>query len=137
MGIAIQVGAAVASGAMLAALGLMPHAPATAAGTPAAVAHTVASTPAAADAVHFPGNDGKHHTVTYDARSLKVDGQRLNVFSGEFHYWREPSTADWRDIFQKMRASGFNAVSLYFFWASTRPSRGRSTSAGSKTSTSC
>ncbi|GAB3797510.1 hypothetical protein GCM10028798_08860 [Humibacter antri] len=68
------------------------------------------------NSVHFPGNDGKHHTVTYDSKSIKVDGQRLNVFSGEFHYWREPSTSDWRDIFQKMRAAGFNAVSLYFFW---------------------
>jgi beta-galactosidase GanA len=78
-----------------------------------------------ADKVIFPGNDGKAHTVTTDSKSMMVDGERLNVFSGEFHYWRLPSTGDWRDMFQKMRASGFNAVSLYFFWGlhSTEPGK--------------
>ncbi|MGW3513010.1 hypothetical protein [Streptomyces sp. NPDC000994] len=26
------------------------------------------------------------HTVTWDADSLKIDGKRLNIWSGEFHY---------------------------------------------------
>ncbi|NVM95590.1 beta-galactosidase [Arthrobacter wenxiniae] len=84
-----------------------------------------ASPGSAGPSVIFPGNDGKPHTVTTDARSMMVDGRRLNVFSGEFHYWRLPSPGDWRDVFQKMRASGFNAVSLYFFWGlhSTEPGR--------------
>jgi len=75
--------------------------------------------------VIFPGNDGKPHKVTTDSKSMMVDGKRLNVFSGEFHYWRLPSPGDWRDVFQKMRASGFNAVSLYFFWGlhSTEPGK--------------
>ena len=35
--------------------------------------------------------------------------------------WRDPLLArpdvnSWRDLFQKMRANGYNAVSLYFFW---------------------
>ena len=84
-----------------------------------------ASPGSAGPSVIFPGNDGKPHTVTTDARSMMVDGRRLNVFSGEFHYWRLPSPGDWRDVFQKMRASGFNAVSLYFFWGlhSTEPGK--------------
>ncbi|MFJ6463049.1 beta-galactosidase [Streptomyces sp. NPDC091387] len=64
----------------------------------------------------FPGNDNRSHTVTWDEKSLKVDGERLVVWSGEFHYWRLPSPDQWRDVLQKLKASGFNAVSLYFFW---------------------
>ncbi|MDJ0315085.1 beta-galactosidase [Arthrobacter sp. H35-D1] len=77
---------------------------------------TVAESAMAGDKVVFPGNDGQSHEVTFDSKSFMVDGERLNVWSGEFHYWRLPGTDDWRDMFQKMRASGFNAVSLYFFW---------------------
>ncbi|WP_157085794.1 beta-galactosidase [Devriesea agamarum] len=64
----------------------------------------------------FPGNDRRPHRVSWDQRSFFVDGTRLHIFSGELHYWRLPSPGHWRDIFQKMRGAGFNAVSLYFFW---------------------
>ncbi|MFD5654045.1 beta-galactosidase [Streptomyces sp. NPDC127039] len=69
-----------------------------------------------AEPVGFPGNDGQSHRVTWDEKSLKIDGERLVVWSGEFHYWRLPSPDQWRDVLQKLKASGFNAVSLYFFW---------------------
>ncbi|MCK6210160.1 beta-galactosidase [Georgenia sp. EYE_87] len=73
--------------------------------------------PAAARSTEvFPGNDGRPHEVTFDEKSFLVDGERLNVWSGEFHYWRLPSPDHWRDLLQKIRANGFNAVSLYFFW---------------------
>ena len=64
----------------------------------------------------FPGNDGHAHTVTFDKNSFMVDGTRLNIWSGEIHYWRLPDVNGWRDVFQKMRANGYNAVSLYMFW---------------------
>ncbi|WP_371173867.1 beta-galactosidase [Buchananella felis] len=69
----------------------------------------------AGDKITFPGNDGKSHRVTWDKQSFYVDGERLHVWSGELHHWRLPSPEHWRDVFQKLRASGFNAVSLYFF----------------------
>lgn len=52
-----------------------------------------------------------------------MDGKRLVIYSAEFHYWRLPSPDQWRDVLQKLKASGFNAVSLYFFWGyhSSRP----------------
>jgi Glycosyl hydrolases family 35/Beta-galactosidase, domain 2/Beta-galactosidase, domain 3/Beta-galactosidase jelly roll domain len=77
----------------------------------------------AAAARAFPGGDGRRHTLTWDSDSLKIDGRRLTVWSGEFHYWRLPSPPQWRDVLQKMKAAGFNAVSLYFFWGyhSTAP----------------
>ncbi|MDO4791717.1 MAG: beta-galactosidase, partial [Buchananella hordeovulneris] len=65
--------------------------------------------------ITFPGNDGKPHRIRWDKQSFYVDDERLHVWSGELHHWRLPSPEHWRDVFQKLRASGFNAVSLYFF----------------------
>ena len=64
------------------------------------------------------------HTVTYDHYSLSIDGQRTYVWSAEFHYWRLPSPDLWRDVLQKLKAGGFNAVSLYFDWAYHSPKPG-------------
>ncbi len=64
------------------------------------------------------------HTVTYDNYSFMVDGQRTYLWSGEFHYFRLPSPDLWRDVFQKMRAAGFNATSLYFDWGYHSPAPG-------------
>src|ERR1039458_3811735 len=79
------------------------------------------------------GRDGSHqrlsvhapsHTVSYDQYSFIIDGQRTYLWSGEFHYFRLPSPDLWRDVFQKMKAAGFNAVSLYFDWGYHSPRPG-------------
>ena len=54
--------------------------------------------------------------ISYDARSLMIDGKRKVIWSSEFHPFRLPSPDLWRDILQKMKASGFNTVALYFDW---------------------
>jgi beta-galactosidase GanA len=64
------------------------------------------------------------HTVTYDKYSLMVDGKRTFIWSGEFHYWRLPSPSLWLDVLQKMKAEGYNAVSIYFDWAYHSPAPG-------------
>lgn len=64
------------------------------------------------------------HTITYDRYSLKLDGKRVYVWSGEFHYWRLPSRRLWRDVLEKMKAGGYNAVSIYFDWAFHSPAPG-------------
>ncbi|MEV4356636.1 beta-galactosidase [Nonomuraea sp. NPDC049625] len=64
------------------------------------------------------------HEVTYDRYSLKVDGERLVLQSAEFHYFRLPSPELWRDVLEKLRAAGFNAVSIYFSWAYHSPKPG-------------
>ncbi|MER7564787.1 beta-galactosidase [Streptomyces sp. NPDC097941] len=56
------------------------------------------------------------HTVTYDQYSVRVDGKPLYLWGAEFHYFRLPSPDAWRDVLQKIKAGGFNAVSLYFDW---------------------
>lgn len=61
------------------------------------------------------------HTVTYDRYSLSVDGERVFLWSGEFHYFRLPSPWLWRDVLEKIRAAGFTGVSLYFNWAYHSP----------------
>lgn len=57
------------------------------------------------------------HQITWDSHSLMLDGQRLLIYSGEFHYFRLPSQSAWWDRLQKMKAAGLNAVSIYFDWA--------------------
>src|SRR5947208_16963808 len=56
------------------------------------------------------------HTVSYDHYSVLVDGRRVVVRAAEFHYFRLPSPDLWRDVLEKYKAAGFNAVSLYFDW---------------------
>ncbi|MFL5823554.1 MAG: beta-galactosidase [Solirubrobacteraceae bacterium] len=88
-------------------------------GAPAAlgvlVVLAVTATPAYAFDVQNP-QFGRPHKVTYDRYSLKIDGHRLVIWSGEFHLFRLPSPRLWMDVLQKLRAGGFNTVSLYFSW---------------------
>ena len=67
---------------------------------------------------------GSPHTVSWDKYSLMVDGKRIFLWSGEFHYFRLPSPSLWTDVLEKVKAAGFNAVSLYFDWAYHSPKQG-------------
>src|SRR5262245_31178780 len=67
-----------------------------------AVTMTVGAPPAPATAAT--------HTITWDRYSLLVDGQRTVLWSGEFHPFRLPSPSLWRDVLQKLKANGYNAV---------------------------
>ncbi|MCI3244231.1 beta-galactosidase [Streptomyces spinosisporus] len=71
-----------------------------------------------------PTAGARAHTVTLDGYSFLVDGRRTYLWSGEFHYFRLPSPDLWRDIFQKMKAAGFNSTSLYFDWGYHSPKPG-------------
>ncbi|MGK6319436.1 glycoside hydrolase family 35 protein [Sphingomonas sp. DT-204] len=53
-----------------------------------------------------------------------IDGKRLVIWSSEFHPFRLPSPDLWRDVLQKMKASGFNTVALYFDWGYHSPKQG-------------
>ncbi|MGW0424889.1 beta-galactosidase [Streptomyces sp. NPDC003015] len=86
---------------------------------PAAAREAGGTAPAAA-----PAADPQPHTVSLDGYSFLVDGKRTYLWSGEFHYFRLPSPDLWRDIFQKMKAAGFNSTSLYFDWGYHSPKPG-------------
>jgi beta-galactosidase GanA len=46
-----------------------------------------------------------------------VYGERILIFSGEFHPYRLPVPDLWLDVFQKIKALGLNCVSFYIDWA--------------------
>ncbi|HZR54368.1 MAG TPA: beta-galactosidase [Streptosporangiaceae bacterium] len=84
-----------------------------------AAAGTIAGRPELATAATrplVPGRRAAGHTIAFDKYSLIIDGRRLFIWSGEFHPFRLPSPPLWRDILQKMKASGYNAVCMYFSW---------------------
>jgi beta-galactosidase GanA len=87
-------------------------------------APATARAPAAASGARAAPVQGPVHTVTYDHHSLLIDGRRVYLWSGEFHYWRLPSPSLWRDVLQKMKAAGFNAASIYFDWGYHSPAPG-------------
>ena len=75
--------------------------------------------PAFAGAPAFAGG-----RIAFDRHSLIIDGRHVIIWSGEFHPFRLPSPDLWRDVLQKMKASGFNTVSIYFDWGYHSPKPG-------------
>ncbi|KAI1105624.1 glycoside hydrolase family 35 protein [Jackrogersella minutella] len=61
--------------------------------------------------------DALQDIVTWDEQSLYVHGERVMLFSGEFHPFRLPVPSLWIDVLQKIKALGFNCVSFYVDWA--------------------
>ncbi|CBX92575.1 hypothetical protein IAQ61_006037, partial [Plenodomus lingam] len=55
--------------------------------------------------------------VTWDEHSLFVHGERIFLYSGEVHPYRLPVADLYIDLFQKIKALGYNGVSFYTDWA--------------------
>ncbi|EQL34392.1 hypothetical protein BDFG_03746 [Blastomyces dermatitidis ATCC 26199] len=79
--------------------------------------------------------------VKWDNESLFINGERIMIFSAEFHPFRYsfmgliircglPVPSLWLDIFQKIKALGFNCVSFYTNWALTEGKPGEYTAEG-------
>ncbi|KAI0552899.1 glycoside hydrolase family 35 protein [Xylaria curta] len=68
--------------------------------------------------------------VTWDENSLFVRGERIMFYSAEFHPWRLPVPGLWLDIFQKIKALGYNGVSFYVNWALLEGNQGHFTAEG-------
>lgn len=67
--------------------------------------------------LHHPGRrELLQDVVTFDNASLFINGERLMLFSGEFHPYRLPVPSLWLDVFQKIKALGLNTVSVYLHW---------------------
>ncbi|KAH7055609.1 glycoside hydrolase superfamily [Macrophomina phaseolina] len=69
-------------------------------------------------------DNGYSDVVQWDENSLFINGERVYIYSGEFHYARLPVPELWRDIIQKYKANGLNTLSIYFFWSYHSPSKG-------------
>ncbi|KAF8020558.1 hypothetical protein BT93_G1094 [Corymbia citriodora subsp. variegata] len=62
--------------------------------------------------------------VTYDAKSLIINGKRELLFSGSIHYPR--STPDmWPDLINKAKHGGLNVIQTYVFWNAHEPVQGQ------------
>ncbi|KAJ4326451.1 hypothetical protein N0V94_000126 [Neodidymelliopsis sp. IMI 364377] len=72
----------------------------------------------------FATDNGLQTVVEWDNGSLQINGERVMIMSGEFHYARLPVPELWLDIFQKFKANGMNTVSIYFFWSYHSASKG-------------
>ncbi|MEU0037698.1 beta-galactosidase [Streptomyces sp. NPDC006333] len=71
-----------------------------------------------------PGADGRRHTIGFDSYSMLIDGRRVVLWSGEVHPFRLPSPSLWRDVLQKLRAHGYNTISVYVSWNFHSPAPG-------------
>jgi hypothetical protein len=60
-----------------------------------------------------PKNRSTQKAVTWDTHSPLINGQRIMIFSGEFHPFRLPVPSLWPNVFQKIKALGLNTVSFY------------------------
>jgi beta-galactosidase GanA len=67
---------------------------------------------------------GQPQQVSYDQYSMSIGGQRVYITAGEFDPWRTPSPSLWLDDLQKMKADGYNAVTVYFNWDYSSPAPG-------------
>ncbi|XP_037495535.1 beta-galactosidase 14, partial [Jatropha curcas] len=68
-------------------------------------------------------HDGKTREVSYDGRSLIINGKRELLFSGSIHYPR--STPDmWPELITKAKQGGLNVIQTYVFWNIHEPVKG-------------
>jgi beta-galactosidase GanA len=95
----------------------------TAGGSTGPAATTAQATPAPVAPPHHV-QLGQPQQVSYDQSSMTIGGQRVFITAGEFDPWRTPSPSLWLDDLQKMKADGYNAVTVYFDWDYTSPSPG-------------
>lgn len=79
-----------------------------------------------------PSSNGLQDVVTWDKHTIFVHGKRVLFYSGEFHPFRFaelklpyaiivdrirlPVADLYLDVFQKIRALGYNGVSFYVDW---------------------
>jgi len=62
--------------------------------------------------------------IDYDARSLRLDGERKLLLMGEIHYSRSPREL-WPSVLDRSVACGLNAIASYIFWNAHEPEKGR------------
>ncbi|KAF2429679.1 glycoside hydrolase family 35 protein [Tothia fuscella] len=71
------------------------------------------------------GTDFLQRLVTWDDKCFFIRGERLLLYSGEAHPFRLPVPGLWLDVFEKIKALGFNCVSFYTYWGLHEGKQGR------------
>ena len=63
----------------------------------------------------FSSYAGKPYTVSYDARSIRLNDQPVTFLSGSIHYPRS-TPGMWPQLMQQAAADGVNMIEIYVFW---------------------
>jgi hypothetical protein len=66
----------------------------------------------------------KGSVVSYDERSLLIDGRRDLFFSGAIHYPRSPPEM-WPKLLKIAKEGGLNTIETYVFWNAHEPEPGK------------
>ena len=64
------------------------------------------------------------HTFGWQGEHFLLDGQPLQIISGDMHYARVPRQY-WRDRMKKMKSMGLNTLTTYVFWNLHEPRPGQ------------
>ncbi|XP_075663025.1 beta-galactosidase 6-like [Castanea sativa] len=70
------------------------------------------------------GGHAKGGGVTYDGRSLIIDGKRKILFSGSIHYPRSTPQM-WPSLIAKAKKGGLDVIQTYVFWNLHEPQPGQ------------
>nr|MDO8085994.1 beta-galactosidase [Candidatus Sigynarchaeum springense] len=70
--------------------------------------------------------------IDYDRYSLRIQGTRVFLVGGEFHYWRIPDRERWEDILKAYKGGGLNCLRIYFHWGYHNPAEGKYVFDGNK-----
>lgn len=62
--------------------------------------------------------------LSFDSTSVMVNGKREFLVSGEFHYFRVPSS-DWKRRMELFKAAGGNCIATYIPWIVHEPEEGK------------
>src|SRR6202046_184754 len=71
----------------------------------------------------FISAQNSQHSFKVEDGKFLLDGQPLQIISGEMHYARIPREY-WRSRLKKARAMGLNTISTYVFWNLHEPRPG-------------
>ncbi|KAK4437634.1 Beta-galactosidase 13 [Sesamum alatum] len=72
----------------------------------------------------YGDTNNQQQAVTYDGRSVIINGSRELLFSGSVHYPRSTPTM-WPDIIRKSKEGGLNVIQTYVFWNIHEPVEGQ------------
>ncbi|XP_057728689.1 beta-galactosidase 5-like isoform X1 [Arachis stenosperma] len=74
--------------------------------------------------VFYLGFEVIHCNVTYDRKSLLINGGRRILISGSIHYPRSTPQM-WEDLIRKAKHGGLDVIDTYVFWNVHEPSPGK------------
>jgi len=63
------------------------------------------------------------HNITYDRRSIIINGERMLLLAGAVHYPRSTPSM-WPQIFRLAKEAGLNVIDTYVFWNVHEPEKG-------------